>query len=626
MVLQIEAILYGFTIAFLSFLYIGWNKEGKLDTKTMAAVNGGGTIVGGIILSVLFYFIMPSFVGVWWGWYGVLFLPIIIGAAIGLSVSGGSNGWILQAFKLIVVAGTLFMIILTPALNSNELYNIPQVTEIKNISAENGVFDPINIKHVRLVDQDLALSLAQTVIGGSQENLGSQFEITKDEMHIQMVEGHEYWVVPLEFQNYFKWSSLVVSPGFIMVDAENPNIPAKMYLEYKMKYMPSACWGNDLYRHVYASGYMNVNLEDFTFEVTDDLRPRWTVTTSKPTINNDGDVVESVLEINPETGAIKEHPVGQIPAWIDRVTPERIALKYATWRGQYVHGWGNANLPWEDHEDVNEVTTVKSKDGASQEMFFIYGSDNKPYWFAGMTSPSYSDQSLTSMVLVDARDPIRMIKVPMTGANEQAALDVVNTAVSNFKDWYGTALIPYNIYGVLTYIIPVDAHTENSGNVFKGVGFVDAESKHVAFAETKEEAMVAYKKYLATKNINMALTSENNEKSLAGSVVRIGQVISSESSSYLMKLDSSDALFSVNIVVSPVVAVTNVNDRVNLTYIDTGDSVLEANKFQNDNVDVKIGKDQIELNKETAVLDQQKEENWNVQEDHIKKLEALRNE
>lgn len=80
MVLEIEALTYGYAIAFLSFLYIGW-KEGKLDIKTMAAVNGIGTVVGGFIISLAFYFTMPSFTGVWWGWYGALLLPLIVGAA-----------------------------------------------------------------------------------------------------------------------------------------------------------------------------------------------------------------------------------------------------------------------------------------------------------------------------------------------------------------------------------------------------------------------------------------------------------------------------------------------------------------------------------------------------------------
>ncbi|MEA2098360.1 MAG: hypothetical protein U9P70_04800 [Patescibacteria group bacterium] len=622
---MIEAIMFGFLTAFLSFSFLGW-KDGKFSLRETMTVNTAGTIGGGIILSIIFYLAPPAFVGLWGGFFRILALPMIIGSVICID---DGKGTVLQMVKIAAVFITGAIVALTGVMYADELHDMPEVTVIEDISVANGVLDPIDTKHVRLVDKDLAHSLIQNVMG-TKNNLGSIYEVQKGELHIQIVNGHEFWVAPLEFQDYWKWNAKRTSPGFIMVDAEDPFAEAEMYTGYDMKYMPSAYWSNWLTRHVYSQGYSNVKLEDFTFEITDELLPRWTITTTVPTINNDGYVVKSLLVVNPESGEIKEYSVKDVPEWVDRVTPERLAINYASWYGEFVHGWWNAKGPFAViHEDVNELTSVSSRDNkdsfsssSKQEMFFVYGNDGRSYWFSGLTSHSSADQSLTGIVLVDVKDPKKILHIKMTGANEQAALDIVNSKYTNFPDRYGTALIPYNIYGVLTYIVPVNSHT-SSGNVFQEVGFVDAKTKHVVVKPTKEEALEEYKIYLATKNIKIALTSESADKTLTADVERMGDVTLSGRTSYRLWLNGSDAIFSINPNLFPVVVITNLGDEINITYADTGDTVLEVNAFTNNDVKARIGLDQIALDEETANLTQKKETNWDKQEKLRNELDRL---
>ena len=629
----IEAIVLGFVTAFLSFSFLGWKENREFSLSKTLTVNAVGTVGGGIILSIIFYFFPPAFVGLWGGFFRVLALPMIIGSVVCIFISmddEDGNGTLLQIVKIVAVVVTGIIVALTPMMYANELHDIPEVTVIENISVANGVLDPIDIKHVLLVDKDLAYSLAQNIMG-TRDNLGSIYEVQKGELHIQIVNGHEFWIAPLEFQDYWKWNAKRTSPGFIMVDAEDPFAEAKMYTGYNMKYMPSAYWSSWLYRHVYSQGYSDVKLEDITFEITDDLLPRWTITTTKPTINNDGYVVISLLIVNPENGEIKKYSVGNVPEWVDRVSPEGLAIDYATWYGEFTRGWWNARGPFMAiHEDVNKLTSVSSRDNGDsfsssnkQKMFFVYGNDGRSYWFSGLTSHSSADQSLTGIVLVDVKDPKKILHIKMTGANEQAALDIVNSKYTNFPDRYGTALIPYNVYGVLTYIIPVDSHT-SSGNVFQEVGFVDAKSKHVVVKPTKEEALEEYKSYLANKGIKKALTSESTNEVLTAVVKRIGDVTLSGRTSYRLWLNNSDAIFSVNPNLFPTVVLTNLNDEVTIAYADTGDTVLEVNAFTNSNVKARIGLDQIALDQETANLTQKKEENWDLQEEYQEKLDELR--
>ncbi|MCK5491458.1 MAG: hypothetical protein KAI67_06495 [Candidatus Pacebacteria bacterium] len=557
----------------------------------------------------------------------MLFWPILIGAIVCLilAISGDDDkiGSIIQVIKIIALIIGIATIALTHPMHADELHDIPNVTVISNSSGVN-ILDQIDNKHIREVDIDLAFSLAQNIMG-TKDNLGSIYQVDKDELHIQIINGHEFWIAPLEFQNYWRWSAKKTSPGFIMVDAEDAFAEAQMYTGYDMKYMPSAYFSKYLLRHVYSQGYTNVKLEDFTFEVTDELYPYWTITTTKPTINNDGYVLNSLLIVDPITGEINEHLAGELPEWTDRFMPERVAINYVSWYGAYSISWWNAKgFINSIKEDVNVLTSVSQRDSFDKkEMFFVYGSDGEPYWFSGLTSPSSADQSLTGIVLVAVREPNTIIHIKMTGANEQAALDTVNSKYTNFPDRYGTAVIPHGIYGELTYIIPIDSHT-SSGNVFQEIGFVNAKTKHAVVRPTQEEAMAEYKSYLAERNIHKALTSGSTDKMLNATVERIGATALSGKSSYRLWLNNSNAIFSVSPALFPVVVVTQPDDIISISYADTEDTVLEVNAFTNHNVTVRIGIDQIELDRETANLTQKKETNWDKQQELDDELAILR--
>jgi len=60
------------------------------------------------------------------------------------------------------------------------------------------MLDPIDLKHIRLVDQDM--HIRSEARSSKEANLGSQFEVIKKDFHIQEVAGHLWWVAPLQFQ------------------------------------------------------------------------------------------------------------------------------------------------------------------------------------------------------------------------------------------------------------------------------------------------------------------------------------------------------------------------------------------------------------------------------------------
>ncbi|MDD4377775.1 MAG: hypothetical protein PHH48_06540 [Eubacteriales bacterium] len=215
-------LLESILIAIIAAFYIGF-KDGHFDAKKTLLTYGFLGVLCTIGTYIYLYFFTPSFVGVIGGYYRVAVLPILFVSIICLSkaVSSNSSGIEagIQMLKILVVSGVFIYLAFTPISHNQQLYNIPNVTVHDNIS-DGSNFAPIDAQNMRIIDQSMAYYLGNKVIGGSDNNLGSQYEVKESDFTIQNVNNRLYWVAPLEFRGIFKWWSLHSSPGFIMVDAK----------------------------------------------------------------------------------------------------------------------------------------------------------------------------------------------------------------------------------------------------------------------------------------------------------------------------------------------------------------------------------------------------------------------
>lgn len=568
-------------IAMIASFFIGF-KDKKVDLTKTLTYYGITTILLTIVIYIGLYFATPAFVGLFGGYYRVAIVPILVVSILYLILSSSEGNIyeiIIQALKIIIVLSISLYIMISPIIYNQQLHDIPDVKVYNNVS-EGSNFAPIDAQNMRIVDQSMAYYLGNKVIGSSEQNLGSQYEVKQEDFTIQNVNGRLYWVAPLEFRDMIKWWTVKTSPGYIMVDAEDPTVPAKLYTNYKMKYMTSSYFGDYIIRHLYVNGYQNVKLKDINFEITDKLEPKWVVSLTTPSVVNDGDKLLGVAVIDPVSGKIEQYSVKNIPSWIDRVMPESLAHDYLTWYGSYVHGWINSMTT---EQDVNVVS--------SDEMWFIHGKNGQGYWFAGMTSPSSNDQSLTSIALVDSKTgEVNMYKI--SGWNEAAVTNAVNVAVSNYKNYEGCSPIPYDCSGRLAYVVPVAADS-GAGKIFQEVGIVDAITGHVSLGSTKAVAFEAYRRYLNDNGYNFAITDSRIIKNICGSVGRISNIVSSNNLNYrMMYLNNSNIIYEVPISQYPEAAITNIGDVVNMTYEDTNDSIITVDKFDNIVINTRISSEQ----------------------------------
>ncbi len=536
------------------------------------------------------------------GFYGPLGLSG--DAAIGLLLLMGINTVLACLFSDSVTGGSLLALCLVMVLGfiglsgagcfrANDYQRMIGTIDDRRWQED---FSPVDVTHIRVVSEEQARWLGDKVIGEAPGSLGSRYRVGK--FSIQRVRGELHWVAPLEFNSFSKWMSYGTTPGFVMVNAENRNIQARLVTkvgdkELRLRYLDSAFWGDNLARFV-RGRYISTGLADYTFELDDHLKPYWTITVFEPSIGFWGPKVKGVLTVDPENGVVEFYDEKQgIPDWIDRVYPEEFVGDYLSWHGKYVQGWINS---WWSEENVEVPTPFE---GDPNALWMVWGSDGEPYWFTGLTSSSDSDQSLTGFMLVNTRTGAAR-RYRVTGPNETAVLQATDSAVSNFRGYHGTQPILYNIFGELTWVVPVvsDAH------ILQKVACVRASNAMVDLGDDVESALRAYRSRIAREGFTTAPTSHSAIIKKDGlTVARIGE---EGGVRYLLFEELPDRIFSVGNGISPELAVTRIGDKVAIEYLETDDSIVPVLKFDNQALNIRKSKEQEELDRRNEITPEKK--------------------
>src|SRR6516225_5767669 len=127
---------------------------------------------------------------------------LVVAATIGLIVSG-----------LIVVFTTWF------DTNAKALAAIPNI-KVETQSTPLIATDP---NHIVLVSQGIAAFKGQQILGANGQNLGSSYNLDPGSYTLQSINHHLYYVAPMNYNNIFINLANSSTPGFVVVDAENPN-------------------------------------------------------------------------------------------------------------------------------------------------------------------------------------------------------------------------------------------------------------------------------------------------------------------------------------------------------------------------------------------------------------------
>ena len=454
----------------------------------------------------------------------------------------------------------------SPILYSKSYRNL--IGEVKTSKFAKDV-SPVSLDDIRLVDEDMAMKLGDKKLG-EDPALGSVARLGK--FNIQSVDGKLYWVAPLVHRDMIKWiTSLDGTSGYVMVSASNPQ-DVRLVQEIdkkpvKIVYQPEAYFLQDLHRHMYLKGIVNAGMTDFSFEIDDKGNPYWVTTLYEHKVGYSGADAIGVAVVNASTGETKRYSIKDAPEWIDRIQPESFIVDQINDWGLYVKGFLNSV--------ISEQGVLVPTEGTS----LVYGNDGKAYWYTGITSAG-GDESTIGFMLVDTRTKeAKLYKQP--GATETAAMTSAEGKVQE-KNYQATFPVMYNILGKPTYVMSL----KDKAGLVKMVAFVSVEDYSVlGLGETKEDALRNYRDALSSKGNSIKIENDETQQSVQGSVTRINQEVEAGSTFYYLTIDSDTSkIFRATSKISSKLPLTQVGDKVKLSYQKGEKGLVDITEFDNLNI------------------------------------------
>lgn len=471
------------------------------------------------------------------------------------AIAAGIFGLAVAAFIGIVVAGLIVVFTTWFDSNAKALAAIPNV----NIEKSSTPLVPTDPSHIVLVSQSIASFKGQQILGSNGQNLGSQYSLDPNSYTLQSINHHLYYVAPLEYNNIFINLSNSSTPGFVVVDAENPQAQPTLHVSPgdSIAYLPGAILNQDLIRHVYLSGFTYGRLADPTLELDDSFHPYWTISLMQPTRGYTGDKLSQVLIVDAHTGDIKVYNPQDVPAWVDRVMPSGTVSQYLSWWGLY-HA-----APWFNPSGAGQQQTA----GDPQ---LVYNNADQPVWLVPMTSNSSNDQSSTGVFLFDTHKNEAHFYPAAAGLG--IGTNVQNTFASTRANILRYGVDSYQLYSICD--IPTWVAIYSSNSIFQDVGVLDAKTLNggnVQFEPNLTAALNDYQQWLTTNSIQnscgVTTPSGGTIKSVTGKVQRISSVQTGTSPTYYIQIAGQHVIFTAGLSLSPKLPLVQPGDTVTVTYL-----------------------------------------------------------
>lgn len=332
-----------------------------------------------------------------------------------------------------------------------------------------------------------------------------------------------------------------------------------------MKIMPSACFGEDLYR-VLRLSYPTAIFDKLYSELDEEGKPYWVAPVIEKQVGVfSGDNVKGAVILNPVTGEHKYYSVKEIPEWVDNVYSDKMIRKQYMNYTAFQLGWKNS---WKDELFVTQLTPESSiTRNASEENSIAshYSGGNLVayngdlWYYSGETSKS-NDESNVGFILSNKRTKQTLrFSFKDAVAEEYTAIESIEKELSE-KGYYGTFPVAIDVDGVPTYFF----HLKTSAGELKRFALV-AMGSHTTYALDKnlERCLKQYK-----NKVQVYLTGEEHE--VVGVVSEIRQANAEGSTEFYINVNGT--FYRLNYVDNKDVVLLNVGDEVTLTAYGEGNS------------------------------------------------------
>ena len=478
-------------------------------------------------------------------------LPVIaLGGAI---FSTGVERKVKSAIVLVGIISVAYLLS-APLFNAEDKYKSAKMDEDMEIQAFDETQTPASVPP-KYVKNKMKKAFGQ-VPNTSFYELGN--------LQIQKVDGEYVYIAPVEFSGLFKWFNGKTTPGYFIMSATDANENPK-FIQQEMAYVPSAYLNKNLERHMRLQYPTLIFYGEPQLEVDDDGKPYYIRSYGEFISARNGFDVKGIILVDAATGKSQKIALEDVPAFIDgAVSPETVSLQNSYY-GNYVHGYWNSIFGKKD-------VKLPSDEGTEANVSPIFTEEGEMYYFTDFTSPKEGVDSMLGYSLTNARTGEATYytgNLEESYMDSQGALAIIEKKFIE-KKWEGEMPILYNFYGEASWLTAV----LDSNGFLQNYFIVSAANPEISvYASTPNEALKLYKTALSRGGSTVDGTSDAEEASTTGEVIRVYKERAGDFTMVSFLLATGEN-FIVSTETVPLAIYMEAGDTVDVKYLETGEQFL----------------------------------------------------
>ncbi len=468
-------------------------------------------------------------------WFAILLASVSVLAVILARKKASEAKQVVWPLALLII-GALLIVIPCGPLTSVNLYR-HQINP-EEVQFEQAV-EPFDSKNVQTLDKTAAQSLGDRTFGTIGAEQISQYSVS-DLYTQQVYQGQLVRVTPAEYNGFFTSLNGNGTPGYIIVNVVTGE-SRFVKVEGGLKYVPSAMFSKDLYRHV-RFRYPFEILSSERFEINEEGHPYWIYTTYKAYgAAGRAAVPNGVITVDAVSGDVFKYGLTDAPAWIDQIyTASEIIDEYRNY-GKYQKGV------------INSFTTKKGVLSTTDDYSYLM-QDGQLYMYTGVTSAS-NDESNVGFIYVNLHTQ-KCSYISCVGAEEYSAKDAAEGAVQE-KGYTSVFPTLVNVSGRPTYFLSLKDKT----GLIKAYAFVDVvDYTKVKVTESEKGVKKALDNYLELVNGTVTGNSEREITVMQISAYEINGY------SYFYITDENDLYYKASITVSDLLPFVKTGQKLTVTF------------------------------------------------------------
>ena len=430
-----------------------------------------------------------------------------------------------------------------------------QILKVTDADFSEDLAESVGTDSIALMDTASAQMLGDREIGALSDVV-SQFDVSSEYTQIDY-NGKPVKVAALDYADFFKWinNKEIGIEGYVTVD------PVSMSATFEktegMKYVPSACFSEDAYRHI-RKAYPTLLLDNLHFEIDESGKPYYVVTVYENSVMLfGGKMVTGCIVLDPVSGETVMYDVASIPRWVDVVFYGDLICEQYNWYGTLQNGYLNSLFA---KKDCKQVTTYYSSDEESSDETPVsdYGyvaKDGDIWIYTGVTSVNGDSSNIGFLLANERTGESRYYSV--AGADEKSAMSAAEGEVQE-KGYQASFPSLINIDGHPTYIMVL----KDSGGLVKLYAAVNVEQYNiVTTAATQAECIAKYKAALGIEtDVSSAETAETK--------ITVADVkyIDINGNTYIYLIDTDNNIFRAKAAENENMLLIKAGDSVTLTH------------------------------------------------------------